>query len=141
MKFRLWTLLLCPSHTQKAKVHKMIDYTRPGQTDDDHLYLEEVLGPQALKDVKTWNRRTLDRLENDPRFAIMQAQALDILNSKDKIPYVSYRAGKVHNFWQDADHVRGIWWGRIIHGVLSICPMAGKTRLSDGNLIPTRRHL
>jgi len=143
MKFRLWTLLLCsmglmsfmakaqtpqkaeirphslPSHTQKAKVHKMIDYTRPGQTDDDHLYLEEVLGPQALKDVKTWNRRTLDRLENDPRFAIMQAQALDILNSKDKIPYVSYRAGKVHNFWQDADHVRGIWRQSTLDSYLS----------------------
>ena len=89
--------------------YKMVTYDTPGQTDEDHLYLEEVLGEEALDQVKTWNKRTLDHLMADPRFEEMQAEALEILNSKDKIPYVSYRGGEVHNFWQDADHVRGIW--------------------------------
>jgi len=93
----------------KETTLKMIDYTTPGQTDDDHLYLEEVLGEKALNDVKSWNKRSLDRLMADPRFNAMQAEALEILQSKDKIPYVSYRGGEVHNFWQDETHVRGIW--------------------------------
>jgi len=90
-------------------VHKVIDYTTPGQTNEDHLYLEEVLGEKALAEVGRWNERSLARLTADPRFEKMKADALEILNSKDKIPYVSYRGGEVHNFWQDATHVRGIW--------------------------------
>jgi len=74
---------------------KMIEYTVKGQTDADHLYLEEVLGEAALSQVKTWNKSTLDRLTADPRFAQMEAEALEILQSKDKIPYVSYRKNKL----------------------------------------------
>ena len=95
---------------QKVKMSdNRIEYTKAGQTDADHLYLEAVLGEAALDKVKAWNGRSLERLESDPRFLDMQDQALEILNSQDKIPYVSYRKGRVHNFWQDAEHVRGIW--------------------------------
>ncbi|WP_418152486.1 prolyl oligopeptidase family protein [Litorimonas sp. RW-G-Af-16] len=97
------------TQTLKDTTRPMLTYDTPGQTDDDHLYLEEVLGEKALDEVKAWNSRSLDRLMADPRFAEMQAEALEILNSKEKIPYVSYRGGEVYNFWQDADHVRGIW--------------------------------
>ena len=85
---------------------KIIDTTA---SDNEHLYLEEVLGERALETVKGWNARTLDALMADPHFEILQSEALEILQSKDKIPYVSYRAGAVHNFWQDGTHVRGIW--------------------------------
>lgn len=95
--------------SMKETPYKMVNYDTPGQTDEDHLYLEEVLGDEALTEVKAWNKTTLDRLMSDPRFDAMQAEALEILNSKDKIPYVSYRGGEVHNFWQDANHVRGVW--------------------------------
>ena len=74
-----------------------------------HLYLEEVMGEAALKKVKAWNARTLQRLEGNPLFEPLYAEALAIVNSKDKIPYVSFRDGRVNNFWQDADHVRGVW--------------------------------
>lgn len=93
----------------KETTTKMIEYTAAGQTDEDHLYLEEVLGEKALDEVKAWNKRSLDRLMVDPRFKAMEAEALEILQSKDKIPYVSYRGGEVHNFWQDETHVRGVW--------------------------------
>ena len=99
--------------------HKTIDYTAPGQTNEDHLYLEEVQGDKALAEVKGWNERTLERLTSDPRFTKMQADALEILNSKDKIPYVSYRGGDVHNFWQDETHVRGIWRKSTLDSYLS----------------------
>ena len=111
------------SHTHTDKdTHKMISYETAGQTDEDHLYLEEVLGDKALTDVKSWNKRSLERLTADPRFAEMEAQALEILQSKDKIPYVSYRAGEVHNFWQDANHVRGIWRKSTLESYLSDTP-------------------
>ena len=93
----------------KDQTKKMIEYTAAGQTDEDHFYLEEVSGEKALNEVKAWNQRSLDRLKADPRFKAMEAEALEILQSKDKIPYVSYRGGEVHNFWQDETHVRGIW--------------------------------
>jgi len=87
--------------------------TKAAMTDapalESHLYLEEVLGDAALETVKGWNARSLERLQADPLFKTLEAEALEILNSKDKIPYVSYRAGKAHNFWQNADHVRGLW--------------------------------
>jgi len=103
----------------KDSTTKMIEYTAAGQTDEDHLYLEEVLGDKALDEVKSWNKRSLDRLMADPRFKAMESEALEILQSKDKIPYVSYRGGEVHNFWQDETHVRGIWRKSTLESYLS----------------------
>jgi prolyl oligopeptidase len=100
----------------------MTDIAKSGQNDADHLYLEEVLGEQALTEVKGWNERTLNRLTADPRFAILEAEALEILNSKDKIPYVSYRGGEAHNFWQDTNSVRGIWRKTTLDSYLSDAP-------------------
>ena len=102
-----------------SKAYEMIEYTTAGQTDEDHLYLEEVLGETALNEVKGWNKRTLDRLKADPRYKTFYNDALEILNSKDKIPYVSYRNDEVHNFWQDADHVRGVWRKSTLDSYLS----------------------
>ena len=76
--------------TTQKMAHKVINYDTPGQTNDDHLYLEEVLGEQALSEVNGWNERTLARLTADPRFETMQADALEILNSKDNSPKTIY---------------------------------------------------
>ena len=89
---------------------------------ETHLYLEDVLGDEALTKVKGWNKRTLSRLEANPLFSEMRAEALEIVNSKDKIPYVSYRGGKVHNFWQDADNVRGVWRSSSLDSYLTDTP-------------------
>ena len=35
-------------------------------------------------------------------------RALTILQARDRIPVVSFRADGLYNFWQDAEHVRGI---------------------------------
>ena len=103
----------------ETRPNKMISYETAGQTDADHLYLEEVLGDKALDEVKAWNRRSLDVLKADPRYDRFYEDALTILQSKDKIPYVSYRNGEVHNFWQDETHVRGIWRKSTLDSYLS----------------------
>jgi prolyl oligopeptidase len=87
-----------------------------------HLYLEEVSGEQALEKVRAWNARSLKHLQGNPLYEELYAQALAIVNSKDKIPYVSCRDGVVHNFWQDADHVRGIWRCTTINSYLTDSP-------------------
>lgn len=76
---------------------------------EQHLYLEEVLGETALDKVRGWNKSSVERLKADPRFSDMEAQALAIVNAREKIPYGRCTNGKVHNFWQDETHVRGIW--------------------------------
>lgn len=111
--------VMATANKMKETTSEMIEYTTAGQTDADHLYLEEVLGDKALTEVKSWNKRSLERLMADPRFKAMEAEALEILQSKDKIPYVSYRGGEVHNFWQDENHVRGIWRKSTLESYLS----------------------
>jgi len=103
----------------EKRPYKMISYDTAGQTDADHLYLEEVLGEKALDEVKAWNERSLDRLKADPRYQTFYEDALTILQSKDKIPYVSYRNDEVHNFWQDETHVRGVWRKSTLNSYLS----------------------
>ncbi|RVU86571.1 S9 family peptidase [Leucothrix sargassi] len=89
---------------------------------DSHLYLEEVLGDEALTKVRGWNALSKERLEADARFQALESNANEILNSKEKIPFVSYRSGKVHNFWQDETHVRGIWRSTTLESYLTDTP-------------------
>jgi prolyl oligopeptidase len=59
--------------------------------------------------VRAENKKTLSVLEQDPRFAKFSDQALAIAQAKDRIPNPSQLDGRIFNFWQDADHVRGVW--------------------------------
>jgi len=76
---------------------------------ESHLWLEEVEGVEALAWVTAQNTRTLAELEADPRYAGFEKAALDVLNSSERIPYGTVRAGLVYNFWQDDVNVRGLW--------------------------------
>jgi prolyl oligopeptidase len=60
--------------------------------------------------AKAQNARVLPVLQGDARYADLEAKALAILNAKDRVPGVSFAGdGSLTNFWQDADHVRGVW--------------------------------
>ena len=101
------------SATATVTAHQMnkdnpMQYTEAGKTDADHLWLEEVEGKQALAKVRAWNAASEPLMQNQV-YRDMKAELLEVYNSPGKIPYVSYKAGKVHNFWQDDKHVRGIW--------------------------------
>lgn len=86
----------------------MIEYTTEGQTDADHIWLEEVEGEKPLAQVKDWNAMSAAKMETAV-YKEMKENLLEVYNSPEKIPYISYRAGKAHNFWQDDKHVKGIW--------------------------------
>jgi len=77
---------------------------------DPFLWLEEVDGERAMAWVNAQNTRSLGVLQGDPRYATLHAQALEIVQSRDRIPQPGFNHdGTIDNFWQDATHVRGIW--------------------------------
>ncbi len=78
-------------------------------SDDPYVWLEKVDGPEAMDWVRAENKKSLTALEADPRFAAFNAQALAIAQTRDRIPMAHQIDGGLWNFWQDADHVRGIW--------------------------------
>lgn len=78
--------------------------------DDPYIWMEEIEGTRALDWAKAQNAKSLPVLQGDPRYADLQAKALEILNAKDRVPSVSFAGdGSLRNFWQDKDHVRGLW--------------------------------
>jgi len=77
---------------------------------DPYLWLEEIESVRVDAWVAEKNAHSLGTLQADPVYDGLHQQALEILQSRDRIPYGSIkRGGFVENFWQDADHVRGIW--------------------------------
>ncbi len=77
--------------------------------DDPYIWLEKFESPEAMTWVRAENQKTLSVLEKDPRFPAFHAQALAIAQTADRIPFAQQIDGRLWNFWQDADHVRGIW--------------------------------
>ena len=76
---------------------------------DPYLWLEDVSGAKALDWVRAQDAAARGRLESSPDFSPIRARLLSIYDSKDKIPYVEKEGAYYYNFWQDAQHVRGLW--------------------------------
>jgi prolyl oligopeptidase len=78
-------------------------------TDDSLVWLEDVEGKKALEFVNAANHKSLGELQGRPEYQPLYTRLLTMLDSKDRIPYVSERAGLLYNFWKDDKHIRGIW--------------------------------
>jgi len=77
---------------------------------DPYLWLEEVDGERAMAWVNEHNTRSLGVLQGDPRYEPLHQQALEIVQSRDRIPSPGFNHdGTIDNFWQDGEHVRGVW--------------------------------
>jgi len=78
--------------------------------DDPYTWMEEIEGARALDWAKAENARSLPQLQNDSRYAGLYADALKIATAKDRIPGVGFAGdGALWDYWQDAEHVRGVW--------------------------------
>jgi len=78
--------------------------------DDPYAWMEEIEGARALDWAKAENARSLPQLQHDPRYAGLYADALKIATAKDRIPSVGFAGdGALWDYWQDAEHVRGVW--------------------------------
>ncbi|MFN7112414.1 MAG: prolyl oligopeptidase family serine peptidase [Brevundimonas sp.] len=77
---------------------------------DPYVWLEDVEGERAMAWVKDQNARSLGVLQGDPRYEPLHQQALEIVQARDRIPAPGFtHDGHIDNFWQDAEHVRGVW--------------------------------
>ena len=76
--------------------------------DDPYLWLEDITGDDALDWVRRHNDPTLAELSGD-RFEQMRAEALEVLDTDARIPYVRRRGKYLYNFWRDAANPRGLW--------------------------------
>ena len=77
--------------------------------DDPYIWLEEVLGDDALDWVREHNESTLSDIKSDPRYDGYYAEALEVYTSQDRIVSGEPRDGFLYNFWKDDTHVRGLW--------------------------------
>mgnify|MGYP001187746740 FL=1 len=76
--------------------------------DDPYLWLEDITGDDALEWVRRHNEPTLAELCGE-RFEQMRREALEVLDTDARIPYVRRRGEYLYNFWRDADNPRGLW--------------------------------
>nr|WP_316627488.1 prolyl oligopeptidase family serine peptidase [uncultured Brevundimonas sp.] len=77
---------------------------------DPYIWLEDVEGDRAMEWVRAHNAHSLGLLQGDPRYETLHQQALEIVQSQDRIPSPGFtHDGHIDNFWQDAQHVRGVW--------------------------------
>ena len=77
-------------------------------TDDPYLWLEDVAGDEALDWVRAQNEPTLAEL-GGAQFERMRTEALEVLDTDARIPYVRRRGEYLYNFWRDAANPRGLW--------------------------------
>src|ERR1043166_5849234 len=76
---------------------------------DPYIWPEAFSSPRAMAWVESHNATTTNRLEADPRYARNYDEALKIAGAKDRIPQPEFVHGEIYNFWQDPEHLRGIW--------------------------------
>ena len=79
-----------------------------GTPDDPYRWLEEVTDETALDWVRARNEPTLAEF-GGAQFEQMRAEALEVLDTDARIPYVSRRGEYLYNFWRDATNPRGLW--------------------------------
>ena len=78
------------------------------ETNDPYLWLEDILGEEPLDWVRARNEPTVAEFSGE-EFERMRTQALEVLDTDARIPYVRRRGDYLYNFWRDAANPRGLW--------------------------------
>ena len=76
---------------------------------DPHLWLEDVTGEKQLAWARARNAESMKALANTADFTSRERRILSILDSKEKIPFVSKIGDRFYNFWRDAKNPKGLW--------------------------------
>jgi prolyl oligopeptidase len=75
---------------------------------DPFLWLEDILGEEPLDWVRARNEPTVAEFSGE-EFERMRTEALEVLDTDSRIPYVRRRGEYLYNFWRDAANPRGLW--------------------------------
>ena len=77
--------------------------------DDPYLWLEDVAGDTPLAWVRERNAESVKSLAEAAGFPALEQRILSILDSKEKIPFISRIGDRSYNFWRDAANPKGVW--------------------------------
>jgi prolyl oligopeptidase len=80
-----------------------------GDGSDPYLWLEDIHGAKPLEWVRAQNARATAILQADPAYPRDYEALLEVMDATDRIPYGDLEHEYVFNFWQDAQHPKGIW--------------------------------
>ena len=83
--------------------------TTPQASTDPFIWLEDVDGQRSMDWVHAKNAATVAELSATALYQPLYTRIKQILDSKDRIAYPAMVGDRIYNFWQDADHQRGIW--------------------------------
>ena len=86
-----------------ARTHEALEHADP------YLWLEDVHGEKSLEWVKAQNARATAILRADPDYQSDYEAILHVMDAADRIPYGDLDHTYVFNFWQDAEHPKGVW--------------------------------
>ncbi len=90
--------------------------------EDKYKWLEDVHGERSMAWVKAENERSEKVLKSDPVYARLEADALKLLESPQRLPMPNLKGSDVFNFWQDVQHVQGILRRTTINDYLTAAP-------------------
>jgi prolyl oligopeptidase len=76
---------------------------------DAYLWLEEVESDSSMEWVLAQNKLTKDKITGTAEFDGLFNKYKEVYSDKDKITYPNLVGNTIYNFWQDEEHVRGIW--------------------------------
>ncbi len=86
-----------------------ITQTLFAQSEDPYMWLEDIDGEKSMDFVKAHNEATFNVLSKQKDYQDIYDKCLAIYDSKDKIIFPTIYGDYIYNFWQDDEHVRGIW--------------------------------
>lgn len=75
---------------------------------DNHQWLENVDGKEALEWVRTTNDVSKIHFAKIPDQKKLEAEAFKILDNQNRIPTIRFQGKYVYNFWTDQKNPRGI---------------------------------
>jgi prolyl oligopeptidase len=77
--------------------------------EDKYLWLEDILDKKSLNWVTQQNKKMTDLFSKTQSFKKMESEIEEILESKEKIPYVLFLyKDHVYNIWTDEKRVQGL---------------------------------
>lgn len=76
---------------------------------DPYDWLENTGDRNVTQWIREENKKTLGLLETPDNFIQLFRQLQNVYSSDSRLPLPEIHGGFVFNFWQDAQHVRGIW--------------------------------
>ena len=96
-------LAACANKTTVNEKSKPSSEQKTAAVEDPYLWLEETDSAKAMDWVKARNAETVSKYANSADFSTMRDQILEVMDSKEKIPYVSKMGAHWYNFWRDKD--------------------------------------